>query len=526
MERHLIIHGHFYQPPRKNPWTGIIEKQPDAAPADNWNQRILNECYMPNARVSMENDEVNNYRLISHNIGPTLSNWMAENYIDLYKKIVDADRAAGGAMALPYNHTILPLDNDFIRKLQISWGIDHFELNYARKPEGMWLPECAVSYSVIEEIVRAGIKFILLTPGQAEAVKRINGYHWYDVSEGNIDVRRPYRIFCDSGHLDVFFSHHELAVDMSFRKILDDPRAAAEKIEKMFGRKHTEDLVLTVLTDGETFGHHHKFADRGLAELLKKEIPRRGIKVTNPASYLKEKEPQWEVRIKNNSSWSCPHGVQRWRDDCGCGAEEGSDLKWRKPLRDAIDWLGEKVIEIFTEKASGYFTVSIEEAASAFGRIISNPSKRFDLCSRFVKDEFKNSQIIKKSIELIHFTCYMFTSCGWFFGSLKRVEPVQNLSAALRAVEILRELWEIDLEADFYRRLDAHRDVEDVWNREVKSKKKEPRLLAEEFLNIYLFTGINRIHLGYWYMEVKETDGVKKVVMEHTRTGEFLEFKL
>ncbi len=527
MERNVIIHGHFYQPPRKNPWSGLLGKQAGASPADNWNERILNECYMPNteARIN-ESETANNYELISFNMGPTLSGWMAENYIDIYKKIISADNLSGGAAALPYNHTILPLDNEFIRKIQISWGIQHFELNYSRQPEGMWLPECAVNYDVIDDLVKAGIKYIFLTPGQAEAIKRINGYHWYDVSDGSIDVRRPYRLFSHSGYLDVFFSNQELAVDFSFRKILDNPAGAAEKIEKMFGHKHAENLVLSIVTDGETFGHHHKGAEIGLVKLIKEELPARGIKTVMPSDYIRGRKLECEVKIKNNSSWSCVHGVKRWMEDCGCGTEDGSNLKWRKPLREAIDWLGKTIIDIFVEKSAGFFNIPVLEAASNFGRVISNPSMLSDFHNKFVRDEFRNSITVNKAIELMHFTCYMFTSCGWFFGNLKRLEPAQNISVALRAIEILKDLWGLDLEPEFYAKLNQHEDAKFVWDNMVIKRKKEPYAIAEEFMNIYKFTGIKCDHRGYWQMEIVDKNPSKKIKMQNSKTGEVFEFEI
>ncbi len=521
MERYLIIHGHFYQPPRKNPWTGLLARQPSASPVDNWNERILNECYMPNTRVRLSPEErVNNYELISHNLGPTLSKWMAESNIEIYRKLIEADKRSQTAIALPYNHTILPLDSDFIRRLQIGWGIRHFKLNYKRSPEGMWLPECAISSGVVEELVKAGIKFIFLKPQQIKAVKRISGYHWYEAKENPVDIRRPYRIFSPSGHLDVFLSSQELAVDISFKKILDNPPEAAHKIEKSFGQKHSEDLVLSIVTDGETFGHHHKGADIGLARLIKHHLPEKKIKLTTPSRYLQDRNPEWEAVIEENSSWSCTHGLKRWEDDCGCGAEEGSDLKWRIPLRESIGWLGDKIRELFMDKSGKYFTVPPEEAALNFGDVISNYSMYDLFCRQYVKEEFKDSSEVKKIIVLIHFTCYMFTSCGWFFGDLKRLEPVQNLSAALRAIELVKELWSINLEGEFYRRLNRHRDVPYVWNRLVKERKKSPRDMARDFMDIHTYTGIEKNQRGYWFMEVVKDNSGKKVKIEHTRTGD------
>ncbi|MGM0568821.1 MAG: DUF3536 domain-containing protein [Elusimicrobiota bacterium] len=526
MEKHLIIHGHFYQPPRRNPWTGVLGRQPGASPADNWNERILNECYMPNTEADLDGEKVNNFELISHNVGATLSGWMAESNIDVYRKIISADKARQGAMALPYNHSILPLDSGFIRKLQVQWGIQHFEMNYGRKPSGMWLPECAVNSDVIGELIKGGIKFIYLSSSQAKEIKRIRGYQWYDVSDGSIELRRPYRVFAPEGHIDVFFSCQELAVDISFRKILDNPAAAADKIEKMFGHKRTEDLILSVVTDGETFGHHHKGAEMGLARLIKKELPERGIKSVMPHEFLNQKDPEWEARVKENSSWSCAHGVERWRDDCGCGAKDGGNLRWRKPLREAVDRLSRSVVDVFRDKGREFFSVPPEEASLNFGRVISNPGMLGDFHERFVKEEHKNSPRVNKSIELIHFTCYMLTSCAWFFDDLKRVEPVQNLSVALRAIELLRELWGVDMEEEFYGRLNKHEDVEYVWNKLVKSRVSKPESMAKDFMDIHLFTGIKKSHRGYWDMEIKENEGRKEVYMENIRSGEKNSFNM
>ena len=522
----VIIHGHFYQPPRINPWTGILNNQQTAYPADNWNQRIFYECYLPNtlARITSPvgiKEEVNNFELISFNIGPTLSTWMAENYNETYRKILEADKLHHNAIALPYNHTILPLDDEIISDVQIEWGIKEFQMRYGRYPSSMWLPECAVSYRVVEKLIDKGMKFLVLTRFQAKEIKRLHGKHWQDVSDGSLDVRRPYRLFTEAevGYIDVFFSHHELSMDISFNKVLNNTTECANRIEKVFGKKYSEDTLVTIVTDGETFGHHHSGGEKGLAYLLKYELPSRGINVSTFEKYLSEYPVEWEVKIKDNSSWSCAHGIERWRSDCGCGKEDGSDLKWRKPLRDAISFLGQKVIEFFDERAAKYFKVAKWDAVNNYGEVLSNISKLNNFHENFVAEEYKNSVEVNKVLQLIHFSFYSWTSCGWFFGALSRLEPIQNLSFALRAMELLKELWGADIENDFYNILNQHQDANYVWNNLVKNQRVSPEKLAQDFKEMYKNTGIEKNRLGDWFLEV--VDG-GKVRMENLRTKEIL----
>ncbi|NLB35586.1 MAG: glycoside hydrolase, partial [Elusimicrobia bacterium] len=375
MRRRVIIHGHFYQPPRDNPWTGRTKREATAFPARNWNERIHYECYKPNSEAELNIDGheqlINNYEYISFNIGSTLSAWMIKAHVGTYRKILEADKKTSNAIALPFNHTILPLDSDLNLKAQISWGIREFQVRFNRKPVAMWLPECAVSMRVADELVKNGMKYMILTSGQALEVKRLGGTRWTDVSNGNIDVRRPYRLYTLSGHIEVFFSDHGLAADLAFNRLLDNPYALADRIERLFGGSD-EDLLVTIATDGETFGHHHKGAEKGLAHLLKYELPARGIGVTNFEKYLSDTKVNWEVRIKEYSSWSCMHGVERWRSACGCGAEHGSNLDWREPLRESIAWLGDRMIELVYKRAEKYFVNGIEEGIKAYGTVLAN----------------------------------------------------------------------------------------------------------------------------------------------------------
>lgn len=528
MQRNVIIHGHFYQPPRFNPWTGRMKREATAFPANNWNERIYYECYKPNteAEVHIDGREefVNNYEHISFNIGPTLASWMIKAHVATYMKILEADKNTSNAIALPLNHTILPLDSDLNLKAQISWGIQEFSIRFGRKPAAIWLPECAVSIRVAEELVKNRMKYMILTSGQALEVKRIGGSQWYDVSKGNIDVRRPYRLFTPSGHIDVFFSDHSLAADLAFNRLLDNPPALADRIEKLFGRKESEDLLVAIATDGETFGHHHKGSEKGLARLLKYELPSRGIKVTNFENCLKETPVTWEVRIKENSSWSCFHGIERWRSACGCGLEEGSNLEWRAPLRESITWLGGRVLNLLYERAGGYFVHGIEEGIKAYGSVLTNPTGLEKFKEEEIVENERSNPIVDSIIEMIYYSFYSFTSCGWFFGRLDRPEPVQVLSFALRSMDILKDIWGVDLEEEFFGILKRHPDAEFVWNNKVKPSRVRPEAMAKEFYQIYRYSGISKYTYGSWYLAVEKRDGEVYIEMENRRTRQTLSF--
>ncbi len=505
MDKKVIIHGHFYQPPRENPWSGEIMPQPTASPADNWNQRILYECYKPNTSASIRSpggtrENVNNFKNISFNIGPTLATWMSVYYIETYKKIIGADTGTN-AIALPYNHTILPLDNKITRKVQIEWGIREFEMRYNRRPASIWLPECAVSYDVVNELIKRDMKFLILTSGQAEAVRKINSGKWHDVSGENIDTGRPYRLFTDEGFIEVFFSNHKLSMEISFDKLLNNPAKCAGRIETAFETEKPGPRLLTIATDGETFGHHHEGGEKGLAYLINYELPARGIEVTTYQDYLENYPVEWEVRIKNNSSWSCKHGIQRWKSACGCGKEEGSDLNWRGPLRESLAWLNEEIIDIFYKNAGKYFKINPEDIIIKYVDVLTDYSAKESFFKRFVKKEYLNNKEVNLSLEVILNAFFMLTSCGWFFGKLTRPEPVKNLSYALRAIKLTKKIWGIELEDKFYRKLNRHPDTEYVWNNLVKNQPAGPEDLVNKIKDIYKFTGFSRFCLGRWIFE-------------------------
>ncbi|HEX9788776.1 MAG TPA: DUF3536 domain-containing protein, partial [Candidatus Binatia bacterium] len=367
MRGSICIHGHFYQPPRENPWLEAIELQDSAAPYHDWNERITRECYAPNAVSRLLDDQgrivklVNNYAKISFNFGPTLLTWMEINAPDVYAAILEADRQSrekfsghGSAMAQVYNHVIMPLANSRDRVTQILWGIRDFEHRFKRAPEGMWLPETAVDLETLEWLVRFGIRFVVLAPHQAARVRRIGETVWREVNGAQIDPTQVYRQQLPSGRsIAIYFYDGPIARAVAFEGLLSHGERFIERLTGAFSAEPEQPQLVHVATDGESYGHHHRFGDMALAYVLE-QIETRGLaRLTNYGEYLAMHPPAHEVEIVEKSSWSCIHGVDRWWRDCGCntGAHPGWNQQWRSPLRHALDWLRDQVAPRWEKKA-------------------------------------------------------------------------------------------------------------------------------------------------------------------------------
>ncbi|MEL7521654.1 MAG: DUF3536 domain-containing protein, partial [Cyanobacteria bacterium J06553_1] len=386
---HICVHGHFYQPPRENPALDVVGRQPSAAPFHDWNERILHESYRPNAFARILNDRgevtriVNNYEHISFNIGPTLLNWLERHDVETYQRILDADRVScdrnaghGNAIAQVYNHVILPLANHRDKVTQVRWGIADFQHRFGRQPEGMWLAETAVDQETLEVLTNEGIQFIVLAPSQAARCRRFNkqdGFDtWQDVTSGQIDTTRPYRCFVSEqangrNYIDIFFYDGPISGDMGFDDILRTSEHFADRLSLAIRPWQLSEAeipsaddpndpwrksqLISVATDGETFGHHRKGAEKALAYALTHEFPARGWQVTSYAHYLSLRSPTWEVQLKPVTAWSCSHGVDRWQHDCGCGGGGGWQQQWRAPLRTSLDWLRDRLKVIFEKKS-------------------------------------------------------------------------------------------------------------------------------------------------------------------------------
>jgi len=332
MKKYVCVHGHFYQPPRENPWTGEVDPEKSARPFHDWNERIAKECYEPNVRAPILNAKgqvmarVNNYENISFDFGPTLLSWMRRKIPSTYKMIVEADRQSaqkrgghGNAMAQAYNHIIMPLAKKRDKLTQILWGIRDFEFHYKRRPEGMWLPESAVDRETLTLMAEQGIEYSVLCPRQAYRTRRIGfGRRWQSLRGESIDPRHAYRIILDRGkQFHLFFYDAPISRAIAFEGLLFNGDALNQRLLNAAGHNEPHPLVITA-TDGESFGHHHRLGEMAIAYALTKLEDLHMAELTNFGEHLDRFGSQWEVDIYENSSWSCSHGVERWRSDCGC----------------------------------------------------------------------------------------------------------------------------------------------------------------------------------------------------------------
>ncbi len=478
---YVTVHGHFYQPPRENPYLNAIERQPGAAPFHDWNERIHHECYRPNAfaRILNEHGEVvgivNNFEYMSFNIGPTLMSWLQNYDIDVYQRIIEADRKScqrlnghGNAIAQVYNHIIMPLASERDKYSQIRWGKADFRSRFGRDPEGMWLAECGVDYPTLEAMVAEGIRFIVLAPSQAQRCRLIPTKdnpesEWHEVGGNQIDPNRPYRCYLKGEYtnsqrpyIDIFFYDGPISRDMGFSDVVYDSSHFAGRIGAAVRGDHRQAQIISVATDGETFGHHKKGTEKTLAYAFTREFPGWGWTVTNYAHFLSLNTPTWEVELKPVTAWSCAHGVDRWQDDCGCGGAPGWHLKWRKPLRNSLNWLRDQLVEVYESEGSKYFA-DPWKARDRYIEVIldRSPSNISSFLNQHQKHKLQASEQVDalRLLEMQRHSLLMFTSCGWFFEEISRPEGTQILRYAARAMELAAEVAGVQLEKGFLKGL-------------------------------------------------------------------------
>ncbi len=467
----LAIHGHFYQPPRENPWLEAIELQDSALPFHDWNERINKECYNPNSVskiVDSRNrilDMVNNYEHISFNFGPTLLSWMEKFAPLTYERIIKADiesisehNGHGNAIAQVYNHMIMPLANEHDKDTQIKWGIKDFEYRFGRKPEGMWLAETAVDDDTLRLLEANGIKFTILSPYQALKIRKEGAKEWQDVSWGNVDPARSYRYNIKSApgkYIDLFFYDGAISRSVAFDELLKDGNKFIKRLKEGISDLRDYPQLVNIATDGESYGHHTKFGDMALAYVLQIKAKDAGFSITNYAEYLDKYRSDYEADIKQASSWSCFHGVGRWKEDCGCstGGHPGWNQKWRKPLREALDYLRDEMVKIFEQEGPKYFNKDIWEVRNNYISVILDRSSR--IISKFQQENFKAdlSDIQKvRAMELLEIqrqAMLMYTSCGWFFSEISGIETVQIMKYAARAMQLAANFTKADFEKKF-----------------------------------------------------------------------------
>ena len=471
--KYVCIHGHFYQPPRENAWIENVEYQDSAHPYHDWNERVNAEAYAPNAasrildEEGMITDIVNNYAKISFNFGPTLLSWMEQQDPTTYKSILEADKVSqkyfgghGNAIAQSHSHIIMPLANSQDKETQVIWGIRDFEHRFNRKPEGIWLSETAVDTETLEVLAENGIKFTILAPQQGKAIRKIGDNNWTNLAPSAIDPRRPYLCNLPSGKsIALYFYDGHVAQDVAFNNLLVSGKSFANRIISSLDGTSTETQIAQIATDGESYGHHHRHGDMALADCLN-YIERNNLaKLTNYGEYLEKFPPQYEVQIHDNSSWSCAHGVERWRSNCGChtGGQAGWTQEWRGPLRNALDWLRDELIKVYDKEASKLLK-NPWAARNDFIQVISDRSdesvRRF-IQKHAINPDFSHSEKVKilRLSEMQRNAMYMYTSCGWFFTEVSGLETTQILQYAYRALHYAHQVGGVDLEPEFIRLL-------------------------------------------------------------------------
>jgi alpha-amylase/alpha-mannosidase (GH57 family) len=458
--RYICIHGHFYQPPRENPWLEAVETQDSAAPYHDWNERICAECYATNGAARIVNIKnqiiriVNNYSRISFNFGPTLLSWVRDNAPRTYRMILDGEKRSrksfkghSSAMAQGYNHIIMPLANRRDRITQIRWGIADYQFHYGVPPEGMWLAETAADTETLELLATHGIKFTVLAPHQCKRIRVLGREDaaWTDTPNATVDTSHPYRVRFPSGvSLAVFFYDGPRSRAIAFEGLLNSGENLAARL--MGGFKESPDAQLVhVATDGESYGHHHRHGEMALAYALRVLEQDKTVRLTNYGSFLAQFPAEYECEIVENTSWSCAHGVERWRSHCGCnGGKAGWTQEWREPLRRGLDELRDALIPL-TEREGGKLFRNVWAARDAFIDVILDRSE--ESVEQFLRDHCHHRLTPEervRALELMEMQRYaqlMYTSCGWFFDDISGIETVQIIAYAARVLQLAQCLF-------------------------------------------------------------------------------------
>lgn len=520
----VAIHGHFYQPPRENPWLEAIEREESAHPYHDWNERIAHECYRANAHARIVDGQgkilniINNYSHISFNFGPTLFRWLEKKFPLAYQRIIEADRESlkrlghGNAMAQVYDHLIMPLANKRDKETEVRWGIADFEKRFGRKPEAMWLPETAVNYPTLQVLIEHGMKFLILSPFQSLRARPLGATKWTDVSQGRIDPTQTYRCFVkdESGKkhqnqfIDIFFYDGAISREVSFGDLLKDGNIFCDRLTKAYQATKKRPQLIHIATDGETYGHHKKFGDMALAYTLHQCLSSKGLEITNYGAFLNRFPSTYEVEIDEGpkgegTSWSCAHGVARWKEDCGCstGGQTGWNQKWRRPLREALNFLRDELNVVF-EKEGGKLFQDPWEVRNGYIQVIldRSPESVNHFFETFGLPDLKKSERTKglQLLEMQRHALQMFASCGWFFNDLSGIETILVLEHAARAMDLAAGFSAEGLEENFLERLSHGEsnllemgDGKQIYQRFVKPRRTTPEKVVNHFAVSSLF---------------------------------------
>ena len=528
-ERYICIHGHFYQPPRENPWLEAIEQQDSAYPYHDWNERITAECYEQNIAARILDDQnqitqiVNTYSRISFNVGPTLLSWLEQHAPTVYDAILEADEESirhfgrGSAMAQCYNHLIMPLAARRDKLTQVRWGIADFVRRFGRQPEGMWLPETAVDLESLDMMAAEGITFTVLEPSQASHLRKLGEPVWQETHGGKLDPTRPYLVKLNEGRsITVFFYDGPVSRAVAFERLLANGAGFAGRIAGTFNAYRPWPQLANIATDGETYGHHHRHGEMALAYALH-HIEASGIaELTNYAAYLAKHPPTHEVQLIENTAWSCVHGVGRWSRDCGCnsGGTAGWNQAWRAPLRAALDWLRDAAAPKFEGLGRRLFNDPWAARDEYIELVLDRSDERVGkFLGRHGKGMLDEPQRIAalKLMELQRHLLLMYTSCGWFFDDLAGIETVQVIMYAGRAIQLARELFGDDLEAPFLERLALARsndptkgDGRQIYEASVRPAVVDLRKVGAHYAMSSLFDGYAEREQVYCYVVERE----------------------
>jgi alpha-amylase/alpha-mannosidase (GH57 family) len=529
----ICIHGHFYQPPRENPWLGTIEQQESAYPYNDWNERVAAECYAPNAASRILDSDgriaeiTNNYARISFNFGPTLLAWLEAHALETYQAVLRADAESiagfghGSALAQAYGHMILPLASDRDIRTQVQWGMRDFRVRFGRDAEGMWLPETAVDLRTLEALADAGVRFTILSPAQAASVRPLGDNAWTDVSGDRIDPSLPYLARLPSGRsITLFFYDGPASRGVAFENLLANGERFAQRLLGI--TRQGTGRIASIATDGETYGHHHRFGDMALAYALHAIEAGTDARLTNYAAFLADNPPAHEVRIRENSSWSCAHGIERWRSDCGChtGGKPDWNQAWRAPLRDALDWLRDTLAPRFEEQAATHL-IDPWAARDAYIDLILDRSD--DALAAFLQrharaaPDARLTTTILELLELQNHAMLMYTSCGWFFNDLAGIETVQILRYAGRVIQLAEARFGEPFEEEFLRRIERAKsndreagDGRTLYERHVAPAIVDLLHVGAHFAVSSVFPGHQtegRVHLYSVALEEQSTSG-------------------
>lgn len=523
MPRAAGFHLHLYQPPRENPWTGLVPNEWSAWPYHDWNERITTECYRALIAVALPRSEDGATELFeplvssSFDVGPTLHDWLERCSPDVDRALRHqvrhvASSPSSVAMAAPLVHSILPLASAVDRDRLVAWGVADYVRRFGEAPLGMWLPETGVDLATLEALVRHGIRYTVLMPGQAARV-RDSGGAWRGVNATSLDTSRPYTVRLSEGRsITVVFGQGGLSQAVAFGDLIEDGTKLADAMMDVLG--DSPDGIALLVADGETYGHHHRFGDLGLAWALRHLQRHYGV-ATTLGDWLLDRVPLAEVELLGASSWSCAHGVERWRADCGCttGSQPGWHQGWRAPLRQALDWLRDALGDAADAKLAN-FVRSVDDTLGAYGEVIAGALAPVEFvaanATRALDDD--ETSTVLELCEVHRNLAYSFTSCAWFFADPAAIETGIVLRYAAVAIELGQRSLGRDFGPEFLARLAAVRSNEPgldgatIWRRATEPYRFDEPLVAAGFAVELLACGNGaRRRRGVWIIDDVES---------------------